>query len=154
MGPIAPRCLAFVALAVLVACQTPARQPEPTGQVAPAPAGQTAPAPTAPQAPASAPAPRPAAPPTSPPAAAPAPAVPQAPEPAAKPPVEAPVRLVVSVPKANLRAEPHTKARILAVLRDGTRLTVVSRGDQWYRVRLENGTEGWVAESVVTPVRE
>jgi SH3-like domain-containing protein len=36
------------------------------------------------------------------------------------------------------------------VLRRGTRLTVVAKGDHWYRVRLDNGTEGWVAESVVT----
>jgi SH3-like domain-containing protein len=59
--------------------------------------------------------------------------------------------LVVSVAKANLRAGPDTNAKILAVLPKGTRLAVISKGNQWYRVRLDNGTEGWLAESVVAP---
>jgi SH3-like domain-containing protein len=30
-------------------------------------------------------------------------------------------------------------------------VTVVAKGDQWYHVKLANGTEGWLAESVVKP---
>lgn len=146
---IAPRLLVFLALAVLVACQTQARQPDQTGQVAPAPPPPPTP-PAAPPSPAVAPPSPTVAPPTPvpPPPPSPAPLRPE-PQPKAKP--DGPALLFVSVAKANLRASPDTNSLILAVLRKGTKLAVVSKASQWYRVRLENGTEGWVAESVVTP---
>jgi N-acetylmuramoyl-L-alanine amidase len=59
--------------------------------------------------------------------------------------------LIISVGQANLREKPDAKSRILQTLSKGTKLVVVSKGNQWYRVRLDNGREGWVAESVVTP---
>jgi uncharacterized protein YgiM (DUF1202 family) len=59
--------------------------------------------------------------------------------------------LLISVGQANFREKPDVKSRILQVLSKGTKLVVVSKGNQWYRVRLDNGREGWVAESVVTP---
>lgn len=61
----------------------------------------------------------------------------------------APVRFV-SVEKANLRDGPDPKARVLRVLTKGTKLTVITKSNQWYRVRLDNGVEGWVAESVTS----
>ena len=49
---------------------------------------------------------------------------------------------------ANLREGPGTKAKILRVLRKGTTVTVLEEKDQWFRVRLDDGREGWIAESV------
>lgn len=135
----APRWLVFMALALLVACQT--RAPEPTAPVAPAaPPSPPRPAVTAPPPPVAVPAPPP--PPPSP--------APRRGEPPPQAPAQAPALLFVGVAKANLRAAPNTKAKILDVLSKGTKLIVVSHGNQWYRVRLDDGTEGWVAESVVT----
>lgn len=61
--------------------------------------------------------------------------------------------MIVGVGKANLREKPDNKSRILQVLSKGTKLVVIDKGNQWYRVRLDSGAEGWVAESVVTPAR-
>jgi len=154
---IAPRLLVFkglvfMALALLIACQTQPRQTDQTGQVAPAPPqSSSTPADTAPQ-PAVAPTTPPAVSPTPLPPAPPSPA-PQRQEPQPKATADAPSRLFVSVARANLRAGPDTNSKILAVLLKGTKLEVVSKANQWYRVRLDNGTEGWIAESVVTSTR-
>lgn len=137
MSRIAPRLFLATGVALLVACASQARPPT-SGT---SPPDQAGPVPAAPP-PGSAP---PAATPAPPPVAAPAPPPPR---PGALP--DAPSHLFIGVERANLRGGPDTKSRILAVLRRGTRLTVVAKGDHWYRVRLDNGTEGWVAESVVT----
>jgi len=52
-----------------------------------------------------------------------------------------------------MREKPDAKAKILHVLTKGAKLVVVSKGNQWYRVRMSSGPEGWIAESVVTPAR-
>jgi uncharacterized protein YgiM (DUF1202 family) len=75
-------------------------------------------------------------------------------EEATKQPAATPQRLVVSVAHANMREKPDAKSHIVQVLTKGTKLVVVSKGDQWYRVRLDGGREGWVAESVVTPATD
>jgi uncharacterized protein YgiM (DUF1202 family) len=161
MTGLASRFLMLGTLALLTACGPEAKQPalvgpktdqaepakptpppSPTATTpAPAPKPATAPRP-APTSPAAT-APRPVAPPTS------APATQEAQQP--KAPADAPQALVVNVGKANMRERADTKAKILRVLTKGTKVVVVSKGDQWYRVRLSDGTEGWLAESVVTP---
>jgi hypothetical protein len=50
----------------------------------------------------------------------------------------------------NLRAEPTTRSQRIAIVKDGTRLTVVegpeeARGYVWWKVRAPNGREGWAA---------
>jgi uncharacterized protein YgiM (DUF1202 family) len=108
-----------------------------------------APAPT-PAAPAPAPqAPAPAAP-------APAPAAPAAtpPAPPAQAPMESARALFIKTSLANFREAPGTRGRILAVLRKGTRVDVLEARNQWYRVRLADGREGWVAESVTAATPE
>jgi hypothetical protein len=112
------------------------------------------------QAPASrAPQPPPASPaPSSPPPRTPA-APPSAPatSPAPAPPVPAPaapaMTRVVTVPKANLRERGDANAKLVRVLPKNTRVTVLGSANQWYLVRLDDGTEGWLAESVTSPPR-
>lgn len=160
MTGLTSRFLTLGILALLTACGPEAKQPALVGpQTEPAkptpPPSPTAPAPT--------PAPKAAAPsrpaPSSPAVTPPRTATPSAPTPAPqeaqqpKPPADAPQALIVNVGKANVREKPDTKAKILHVLTKGTKVTVVSKGNQWYRVRLTDGTEGWLAESVVTPAR-
>ena len=111
--------------------------------------------------PATPPARSPAAPPSAPPA--PPPAAPPSPPPtppAPSPPVAAPaapavpaITRVVIVPQANLRERGDLSAKIVRVLPKNTRVTVLGSANQWYLVRLDDGTEGWVAESVTSPAK-
>jgi SH3-like domain-containing protein len=58
--------------------------------------------------------------------------------------------LAVKTSFANLRQAPGNKAKIIGVLKQGTRLEVQEEREGWYRVRVEDGREGWVAESVTS----
>jgi hypothetical protein len=78
------------------------------------------------------------------------PAAPPRAEPAPAPPA---IMLVVSVPRANLRERGAASARLIKVLPRNTRVTVLGKANQWYLVRLDDGTEGWLAESVTAPAR-
>lgn len=161
MTGLTSRFLTLGILALLTACGPEAKQPAlvaPQAEPAkPAPPTATTPAPAPTPAPKAATPSRPA--PSSPAVTPPRAATPAAPTPApapqeaqqAKPPADAPQALIVNVGKANMREKPDTKAKILQVLTKGTKVGVVSKGNQWYRVRLTDGTEGWLAESVVTP---
>jgi outer membrane biosynthesis protein TonB len=160
MRGLASRLLTIAIAALLTACaaetkpSAPAQQAKPTPPPAPAAPAAKAPPPAQPQRPALTPAPARQAPPP-PPAVAqqPAPAPPPAPAPAPQEAQksEAPQTLTISVGRANMREKPDTKSKIVQVLTKGTKVTVVSKGDQWFRVKLTDGTEGWVAESVVSP---
>jgi SH3-like domain-containing protein len=56
----------------------------------------------------------------------------------------------VKVSQANFREAAGTSGKILRVLRRGTRLEVLEARTDWLRVRLDDGPEGWVAESVTS----
>ena len=121
---------------LLVGCES--APPKKAEEAPPVPAAtaeaQPAPAPT--------PAPTPAPP---------APAAPAGPPPGQEPVTAAPQVprvLVIRPAQANFRAAPGTSARIVAVLRKGTRVEVLEARNQWYRVKLADGREGWIAESV------
>jgi uncharacterized protein YgiM (DUF1202 family) len=155
-----PRTL--VALVVLVAMILLGCAPKPAAPPAAQPQAAVPTAPATPPAPA--PAPPPAAPatppPSAPPAAPPPPAAPAAPAPApARPPapVAAPApaapakkTVYVKVSQANFREAAGTSGKILRVLRRGSRLEVLETRNDWLRVRLDDGPEGWVAESVTS----
>jgi hypothetical protein len=104
------------------------------------------------------PPPPPGSPPPPPPAPSPAPptAAP-APPPAPARPLPAPgapvITRVVSVPRANLRERGDMNGKLIKVLPRNTRVTVLGSANQWYLVRLDDGTEGWLAESVTAPAR-
>ena len=72
---------------------------------------------------------------------------------AGRAPVPGPTAKVVYVKpqRANLREGGGTSMKILRVLRQGTRLEVLEERSEWFRVRLEDGQEGWVAASVTAP---
>ena len=81
---------------------------------------------------------------------------PSAPAPAPDP---APQVLYVKTHLANFREGAGTSRKILRVLRQGARLQVLETRTTWLRVRLDDGQEGWIAESVtsvtapITPAR-
>jgi len=140
------RRLMFLTLVLLSACGPEVKQPAPQSAPATAPPSTSPPpAVASPPTPESTPAPPAVAPPPAP--------TPTAQEAQPKVSGEVPQHVIVTVGRANLRENPDTKSKILRVLTKGTKLDVVSKGNQWYRVRMGSGTEGWVAESVVTPAR-
>lgn len=107
----------------------------------------TPPVPSPAQAAPGAPAPTPSAPAPS--------ATPSRQPPAPAPPgkSEAPIAVIVNVPRANLRERGDPSAKIIRAVPRSTRLTVLGKANQWYLVRLDDGTEGWIAESVTSPAR-
>jgi SH3-like domain-containing protein len=50
----------------------------------------------------------------------------------------------------NLRQEPSMEAKIIRVLKKGTKLTVLKEKPGWLRVRLEDGAEGWVGKAMTS----
>ena len=122
----------------------PPLKPEAEAPAQPAPPPPVTPPPAA----------RPAAPPS--PAPAPPPAATQPAQPAAPRQESAPARrgqslvLYVKVQSANLREAPDPRAtKVVATVTKGTRLTVMAKSNEWYWVKLDNGTDGWIAESAV-----
>ncbi len=69
---------------------------------------------------------------------------------AGSPPVSAPKVLYIKAAQANVRVEPSTGAKILTSVKRATKLVVLDGRNQWYQVKLEDGSEGWVAASVTS----
>ena len=55
----------------------------------------------------------------------------------------------VTASALNVRSEPSTQGDIVSTAKRGAALTVVQNGDEWLKVRLADGREGWVAERFV-----
>lgn len=56
---------------------------------------------------------------------------------------------IVTVDSAGIRREPSTSAGIIAYMVRGARLPVTGSAPGWYRVRIHNGSQGWVARQAV-----
>jgi SH3-like domain-containing protein len=88
-----------------------------------------------------------------------APAAEPRPPAAGQAPAPPPQILYVKVHLANFREGVGTSRRILRVLPQGARLQLLESRASWLRVRLDDGQEGWIAESLtsatapVTPTR-
>ncbi|HBH01898.1 MAG TPA: hypothetical protein DDZ42_08250 [Candidatus Rokubacteria bacterium] len=115
------------------------------------PASTTQPPPPVTVGPTQAPPPVPPIPAATAPVAPPSQPVAAIPPPSTPPPAsETTPILYVKTQFANMRAEPGNTARVLAILKKGMKLTVLDEKSEWYRVKLEDGREGWVAPSVVS----
>lgn len=55
----------------------------------------------------------------------------------------------VTASALNVRREPSTEAEVIASAKQGTALSVVRSDDNWTRVRLADGTVGWVSSRYV-----
>jgi len=66
-------------------------------------------------------------------------------------PVGAKTMYVSDMLKLTLRTGPSTENKILAVIESGQQLELLEAGDEWSRVRLPGGKEGWVLSRYLTP---
>jgi uncharacterized protein YgiM (DUF1202 family) len=57
----------------------------------------------------------------------------------------------VTASSLNVRREPSGDAEVLTQVRKGTELALLLDGESWTRVRLADGTTGWVASRFVSP---
>ena len=62
--------------------------------------------------------------------------------------------LFVKPRRANMLSAPDTSSKVLAIVRKRTQMSVLDVKDQWYRVRLKDGKEGWIPASVTAPQPE
>lgn len=51
--------------------------------------------------------------------------------------------------RAELKASPYSHARVIEALKQGEQVTVLARSTYWFRVRSEDGQEGWLHHSAV-----
>ena len=58
---------------------------------------------------------------------------------------------VSDILKLTLRTGPSIENKILAVIDSGQMMEIVEFGDEWSRVQLPNGKEGWVLSRYLTP---
>ena len=60
--------------------------------------------------------------------------------------------LSVKVSHANVRQEPSTKSRVVATLTQGTIIEKLEKSGNWIKIKLANGTIGWIYKTLVGPV--
>jgi curli biogenesis system outer membrane secretion channel CsgG len=65
-------------------------------------------------------------------------------------PAETPPFVFVKISSANVREGPGSSFKVLTTVNKGAKLPVLERKRSWYRVKLEDGKEGWIAHSVVS----
>jgi TonB family protein len=55
----------------------------------------------------------------------------------------------VTATALNVRKDPSTSAEILGLVKKGQKLALLANGDEWAKVRLEDGSVGWVTQQYV-----
>jgi uncharacterized protein YgiM (DUF1202 family) len=66
---------------------------------------------------------------------------------------------VVTVDAANVRAKPSLNAETIANVSKETSLEIIDEftettGKKWYKVKMPDGKEGWIADKIVRIVNE
>jgi SH3-like domain-containing protein len=51
---------------------------------------------------------------------------------------------------SNVREGPGTEFRVIVTLRQGTPLTGYSYKGEWIRIKLEDGTQGWIHQALAS----
>ena len=59
---------------------------------------------------------------------------------------------IIFTETTDLRSEPNLRSEILVQLHEGTKIRVEDKVEQWVKVRLANGTVGWLTQSHVQPI--
>ena len=59
---------------------------------------------------------------------------------------------IIFSPAVNIKGSPDKAAKNLFVLHEGTKVEVLERSNNWLRIRLANGNEGWIGEGDVREI--
>ena len=62
-------------------------------------------------------------------------------------------RVYSIVPLLNVREKPATNSKIIEHLRHGRWVDVISKGDEWLKIKMPNGKNGYVFTKLVTDIR-
>jgi uncharacterized protein YgiM (DUF1202 family) len=82
---------------------------------------------------------------------APAPEAAPTPAPVAQPVAETPIGgASVRTATLNVRSAPSLDGEILAQVKKGEHLAILQNGDDWIRIRLNDGTVGWVSRPLIS----
>lgn len=73
---------------------------------------------------------------------------------AEKPKTEVASTVVVKHELVNVRVGPSKKQDVVTTVKGGDMLNVLGQSPDWYFVELQDGTQGWVMEKFVAPVKE
>ncbi len=50
---------------------------------------------------------------------------------------------------ATIKSAPAENSKDLFIIHEGTKVTIIERNNNWFRIRMENGNEGWLMENAV-----
>jgi len=59
---------------------------------------------------------------------------------------------IVFAPKVTVKSSPAESGTNLFVLHEGTKLLIEDNMGDWYRIRLSDGSEGWLRKMSVEPI--
>ncbi len=51
--------------------------------------------------------------------------------------------------QVNIREEPNNRSEVLFILHEGTKVLVLDKLDVWNKIRIDNGSEGWIDSSTL-----
>jgi SH3-like domain-containing protein len=50
-------------------------------------------------------------------------------------------------------AEPNTRAEVLFLLHEGTKVQMLDKLQEWQKIRIANGSEGWVKDGEIRDLK-
>jgi SH3-like domain-containing protein len=56
---------------------------------------------------------------------------------------------IVFTPTVNIKSSPDESGTNLFVLHEGTKVELISKLGEWWKIKLEDGSQGWIHESDV-----
>lgn len=59
---------------------------------------------------------------------------------------------ITVAPKVDVRSAPSAEGEILFTIHSGTRVGIIERRHDWFRIAIEDGHTGWVDETAIEPV--
>jgi len=60
-------------------------------------------------------------------------------------------RIIVKANTANMRSEPTKDAKVVATVKYGVVFTALEKKGEWLKVKHEDGTSGWISNTLVWP---
>lgn len=60
-------------------------------------------------------------------------------------------RVIVKATSVNMRSEPKKDAKVVATVKYGVVFTPVEKKGEWIKVKHEDGTNGWIASTLLWP---